>query len=313
MIVEIDPTSADEALLLRMHDIRRAGHLLANPDDPIEDDATGVGMLRVPRFPGRQWCAVAGDPVVGWAALDLRPDNGAGFVRVHVDPGHRRRGIGRALFAAALDRARAADRTVLTAVYGDAAGAAFAAAHGARTGQSVIRSLLRLPVAADPAPVPGYRAVTWVGPTPDGLLESYAETRNAIRDAPIENGVEWPRWTPESVRAQEDVAARRSVEMRVTAIVDGGGAVVAYTQMVVPSAPSEGAGTDATTVLAAHRRRGLATWVKVESLHRLAADRPDVAWVNTANAAANTGMLAVNRALGFRPVGTWTSAVYDLA
>jgi hypothetical protein len=49
--------------------------------------------------------------------------------------------------------------------------------------------------------------------------------------------------------------------------------------------------------------------VKVESLRRLRARRPDVERVATQNAADNEAMVSLNLALGFVPVLTLTSAV----
>ena len=73
------------------------------------------------------------------------------------------------------------------------------------------------------------------------------------------------------------------------------------------------AGTDDTAVVAAHRRRGLGRWVKVESLLRLQEDRPDVTLVTTANAEENHAMLALNRALGFSPVAVYTNCALQLS
>jgi RimJ/RimL family protein N-acetyltransferase len=61
-------------------------------------------------------------------------------------------------------------------------------------------------------------------------------------------------------------------------------------------------------VVAAHRGRGLARHIKLESLRRLAADRPDVRAVITGNDITNTPMLAVNTALGFIEMGIQTDA-----
>ena len=56
-----------------------------------------------------------------------------------------------------------------------------------------------------------------------------------------------------------------------------------------------------------HRGRGLARWVKAESLRLLAQDRPDVALVSTCNAEENAAIRRVNERLGFVPVATHTT------
>ena len=59
-------------------------------------------------------------------------------------------------------------------------------------------------------------------------------------------------------------------------------------------------------------KSGLAYAVKLESLRRLRADRPDVEVVRTVNAEHNTAMRAVNTKAGFVPVATLTTTVLTL-
>lgn len=70
--------------------------------------------------------------------------------------------------------------------------------------------------------------------------------------------------------------------------------------------------TDDTTTVPAARGRGLALAVKIESLRRLRAERPDVERVGTKNAEQNEAILAINRKLGFVPVLTLTASVVTL-
>lgn len=72
------------------------------------------------------------------------------------------------------------------------------------------------------------------------------------------------------------------------------------------------ASTEDTATVAAQRGRGLAGWVKAESLRRLRADRPDVRLVTTTNAAGNEPILALNRRLGFERVAVATTASVSL-
>ncbi|MDI1464563.1 GNAT family N-acetyltransferase [Catellatospora sp. KI3] len=314
MVIEVDTERADEALLRHMYEIRRVCHRAVAPQEEPPDQAWGVASMRVTPPGEQRWHGVVGDPVVAFAGLYLPPGVPTGFLRICVLPEHRRRGHGSALLTSALDRARTLGRTHLTGVYGDPAAAEFTAATGAERGHSVIALRLDLPARLAPAPVPGYRAVSWTGATPDDLLGAYAEARNAINDAPTDTGGRLhDAWTPERVRDEEAAVAERGQQLRVTAIVADSGEVVALTQLVVAPPPEAIVSTEDTAVAAGHRRRGLATWVKAESLARLAADRPDAAVVKTSNAGTNTGMLAVNHALGFTTTSTWTTVVYHLA
>ncbi|MBV1854753.1 GNAT family N-acetyltransferase [Catellatospora tritici] len=313
MVIEVDTERADEALLRHMYEIRRVCHRAVAPQEEPPDQAWGVASMRVTPPGEQRWHGVVGDPVVAFAGLYLPPGVPTGFLRICVLPEHRRRGYGSALLNTALDRARAAGRTHITGVYGDPAAAGFTAATGAERGHSVIACRLDLPAHLPPVPVPGYRAVSWTGATPADLLDSYARARNAIADAPTDSGGRLhDEWTPERVRDEEAAVAERGQQLRVTAIVADSGEIAALTQLVVPPPPQKIVSTEDTAVVAAHRRRGLATWVKAESLALLVADRPDLEVVKTSNAGSNTGMLAVNRALGFTVTSTWTSVVYHL-
>ncbi|WP_212825246.1 GNAT family N-acetyltransferase [Catellatospora sp. TT07R-123] len=313
MVTEVDTEHADEALLRHMYEIRRVCHRAVAPQEEPPDLAWGVSGMRVTPPGEQRWHGTAGDPVVAYGGLYLPPGVTTGFLRICVLPEHRRRGHGTALLDAALSRARALGRTHITGVYGDPAAAEFTAVTGAERGHSVIACRLDLPARLAPAPVPGYRAVSWTGPAPDELLDSYARARNAIADAPSDSGGRLhDEWTPDRVRDEEAAVAARGQQLRVTAIVADSGEVAALTQLVAAPPPEVVVSTEDTAVVPAHRRRGLATWVKAESLARLAADRPDAAVVKTSNAGTNTGMLAVNHALGFTVTSTWTSVVYHL-
>ena len=50
---------------------------------------------------------------------------------------------------------------------------------------------------------------------------------------------------------------------------------------------------------------GLGRWLKASTALRLMSERPDVRFIETWNAGANEPMLAINRAMGFRPACLW--------
>jgi hypothetical protein len=114
------------------------------------------------------------------------------------------------------------------------------------------------------------------------------------------------------VRELERAVEQRQRDIRVTVALDGGGSVVAFAELRVSRSPGAVAGTEDTAVVAEHRRRGLARWVKMDSLQQLQRDRPDVSLVTTTNDEKNEAMLALNQALGFEPVAVYTTAVLSL-
>ena len=119
-------------------------------------------------------------------------------------------------------------------------------------------------------------------------------------------------WDGARVRALEAALERRNRDIRVTVALADRDEVVAFTELRVSRTGSTVANTEDTAVVAAHRRRGLGRWVKVESLRRLQADRPDVELVTTVNAEENEAILRLNRSLGFAPVSIQTSCVLQL-
>jgi GNAT superfamily N-acetyltransferase len=173
--------------------------------------------------------------------------------------------------------------------------------------------VLRLPLTTAPVPaVDGYRTVSWTGAAPEELLVSYAEARDAINDAPHDEAIDDERYTPERIRAMESVVEGRDTELRVTVAVDDTGRVAGHTDVRVARESGAAAFTDDTAVVAAHRRRGLAMWIKDTCLRKLTAERPDVGAVVTDNDVTNRPMLAVNDRLGFVATAIRTGAVLDL-
>jgi mycothiol synthase len=310
----VDPTTADDSLLVQIHELLRASHGLAAPEDPFAHLDETLGWLRFPPAsePRLHW--TVDEPVAGYAALTLPSGSRTGYVRLAVDPQRRRLGLGRDLLAIVVQATRRAGRASVIGSYADAAGATFSAAVGALPGQREIRSVLREADAAGAAPgvVPGYSLRSWCGPAPAELLESYARARTAIQDAPSDDPDDGGAWTPEIVRDLEASVARRGRQVRLTVALDARAEVVAFTELRVSPDPGAVARTEDTAVRADHRGRGLATWIKRESLRLLRADRPDIRLVSTTNAESNAPMLAVNRKLGFAPVATWTNAVLNL-
>jgi GNAT superfamily N-acetyltransferase len=309
-IVPLRPAEAGDDVLGRVWELER---LLAARGEPLHSRADAIRSLRAGVSAARRWYWLVG--VEGYASLLVQDGSSTGFLtELVVAPAARRQGIGRALVSAAADQARAVGCAYLVGGYLDEAVSGFLQAVGARnTTDRVRRSVLRLPLTTPPVPaVDGYRVVSWTGAAPEELLASYAEARNAINDAPRDESIDDERYTPERIRAMESVVKERDTELRVTVAVDAAGRVGGFTDIRVPNEAGASAFTDDTAVLAAHRRRGLAMWIKDACLRRLAEERPDVRAVVTDNDVTNGPMLAVNDRLGFVATAVRTGAVLDL-
>src|SRR5262249_15072501 len=112
-------------------------------------------------------------------------------------------------------------------------GAAFCSHAGMVDEQRVVRSLLPLQSAELPEPgVPdGWRLVNWLERVPDEHLEAFVRARAAMDDAPAPEGMDFPVWDAEKIRASEESLRRRGREMRLTVAMDDSGEIGAFTEL----------------------------------------------------------------------------------
>jgi len=310
-IRELDAARAADDELLALHALEEA---CAPPGEPFRPAELSLAFYR--HWPAgdvrRRWLVDAEGGPAGAAALMM---HGPAFVYVEilVHPEQRRRGTGSALLEKLCDAAREHGAHSFFGHHWSAAGAAFAAHVGARDDQRDVRALLDLRSADLPDPVvpPGWRLFSWVGAAPEELVESFARARDAMNDAPAPDGVQSWTTTVDDIRRIEEASALRGREVRVTVALDERDEIAAFTDLRATPG-STAAATDDTAVVAAARGLGLARAVKVESLRRLRAERPEVETVSTMNAEHNAAMRHINTSIGFVPTSTLTTAVLTL-
>ena len=309
-VEEVDARAASDETLARFHAIELACHGELHPGEPARsrDEAIAYYRHQPTTHVSCHWLGHGGA-----ASLYVHGPTAA-FVDLRVDPAHRRRGVGTALLERVLERCRDLDVTAVHGGYVSAAGREFAERVGAADEQRTVSSVLDLPTADLPPPLPpvGFELVTWLARVPDEHLAAYVRAREAMDDAPAPDDLDFPTWTAETVRASEVSLARREREMRLTVAIDTEGEIGSFTELRVSRGSTLGF-TDDTGTVAARRGKGLARAVKLESLRRLRADHPEVAVVSTSNAEENTPMRALNASLGFRPTAVVTGAVLRLA
>ncbi len=244
-----------------------------------------------------------------------------------VAPGHRRRGIGRALLSHLRSEAIGRGRIRLVVPVSqpldpaapDPAGQ-FAVAAGAA--QALVETRRRLHVDSMNAAVLArieaqahaksrdYSLVQWVGGTPQRSLDDIAYlTGRMSTDAPLDD-LQWEAevYDAQRMRSRDTSCLARRLHMVTTAAVDNAGRLVAFTQIVGFATSPWFADQWDTIVAPEHRGHRLGTLIKVVNLRHARALRPELRVIDTSNADSNPYMVRINEAMGFRPhhrIGEW--------
>ncbi|WP_213454803.1 GNAT family N-acetyltransferase [Rhizomonospora bruguierae] len=340
MSITVTPLdTGDAALADRLWEISAAVTAADLPDLPPPDQHSFSLNLREP-WPGNDRehfvARDAAGTVLGYAKLDLPVlDNlTIAEAEIEVDPAHRRRGAGRALLAALLDRARALGRKHLAGMAVEqlpggpgraGAGAAFAKAAGFSMALAEVRRRLDV-TAIDRAVLDdlltrawsrakGYSLVRWRGATPEDLVAdvAYLDGR-LIQDAPMGDLA----WEPQKVdasrvRANEAALARhRRTAYHAGVRHDATGRLAAWTTIGRAQDRRTHGYQWITIVDPDHRGHRLGTIVKIENLYHALAHEPEFVAINTWNAASNKHMISINEVLGFRAVDAWNNWQIDL-
>ena len=257
--------------------------------------------------------AVEGDEILGVAELgySLQDNLHLADLEVTVRPEHRRRGIGRALYAAATARRRAAGRTSACGelyIVEDDGPLAFARAMGADSVHEEDHLMLDLPMADErvrelTAKVAGdYEIVTWQGRCPDDLIDAYADMRTQMNQDVPTGELDWEAvvMTPERIRAGEERLAR-SYDIVVAAARRADGVLGGYS-LVFLARGTDQVLQDDTLVMPAHRGHRLGLALKLATYAVVAAEHPERLTMHTWTAPENRAMQATNHVFGYRPV-----------
>jgi mycothiol synthase len=297
------------------------------PEDPLlpfEAMATRFRMTS-PMFVRQRWGAWAAPGKLA-ATLSVHRSTQDNLnirdIDIEVDPDHRRRGLAKKLFAKAVEACGSADGLILQGwtMSRVPSGAAFAERVGAKPGLrmrnsqldlgTLDRELIRTWAAIEP---PGYRIEFIDGETPDHLMDNVVTAIRAINTMPRED-LQMEDWkiTPETVREWERMGrARGQKHLMAVVIEESTGASAAFTELFfdprVPSILHQGG----TATIQEHRGKGIGKWVKARMAQRVIDELPDARYIRTDNAGTNAAMLAINVAMGFKPV--WESVIWQIS
>lgn len=332
MTIDVVPfADTDEAATRQAYEIYRASAVEAMPDSPPHSWHTFATGVQQPSASYRyEWVlAVLGGRPAGYARIGFtqldNPDNAN--LDLRVDPELRRRGVGRALYAHALERCRVHGRTLLDAETVDSpSSGAFAEAVGSRRVLAETRSRLDVTtldqerldamLAEVLTHADGYRYVRWDGVPPDNWIDDVAALDSRFfTDAPQGDFV----MEPEKVDAERIRRTERLLMGRGFGRFHGGiehvatGRLVAWTTLAGADDTPTHLWQNITLVDPEHRGHRLGLILKLENLKHAREHRPGLAAVDTVNASSNVHMLAINDAMGFRPVDTWIQWQHSLA
>jgi hypothetical protein len=150
----------------------------------------------------------------------------------------------------------------------------------------------------------GYTFLRFDGTVPDEHMAGYCHLQEAFNsEAPLGDlDIEPEVWDAARVREREDLFARAGRYERATAALAPDGTMVALTEMMTTAHQPDVGWQGGTLVLREHRGHRLGMAVKVANLRAYQQEFPEVRAVHSWNAEANGPMVAINDALGFRPV-----------
>jgi GNAT superfamily N-acetyltransferase len=332
----LDP--ADEKAVEQAYQIVEAALAVDVPDFPPVGRQRFLAELRHP-WPGNAFeraLATVDGVAAGYLTIELpQLDNLENAdVDLTVHPEFRRRGVGRVLYEHAQSVVRGLGRKRMSGMYietlpggvaRDEAGAEFASAMGAKGALSDVRRRLDVTkvddadlaqqLAAAWERAAGYSIIQWRGATPEAIVDdiAYLDGR-LLSDAPMgELAWEAEKIDAERVRAIEAVVTARGRRRYHTAARhDESGRVVAFTTIDFPGTVDWHAFQQITIVDPTHRGHRLGTVVKLENLSYTRAYEAGLRAIDTWNAGVNDHMIAINEAMGFRPVDGWQNWQHDL-
>jgi GNAT superfamily N-acetyltransferase len=317
-IQEVDPQ--DETAFKAYWDCEQAAARRGRPHAALRSWPVLRNLAREPSPYYRHTFLAAydDDRIVGTAdlGLSLQDNLRVGGVEINVEPGHRRRGIGRALYAELEARALGEGRSTLVGeshlVGADHPSIPFAEALGfaaVHIEDHFVCDLPRSPqdVARLNQAIGGragdYDVVTWAKSCPSEFVDAFCSMKSQMTaDVPLgEIDYEPVVFDEARLRSQESRTALGYLQIVAAARHRGGGEFAGYS-IVLLDHSDELVWQDDTLVMPAHRGRRLGLLLKLATLELIQRDHPERTALHTWSAVENDPMQRTNREFGYQPV-----------
>ncbi|HYR93470.1 MAG TPA: GNAT family N-acetyltransferase [Methylomirabilota bacterium] len=327
-ITEVDFANASDEQVTEAARLLQAQNQERVPEDPLTPIEAIVQRIRATT--PNQWRAtfaardasgkLVGSSFVGWNKNE--PENAhARWTEVNVLPAHRRKGIGTALYRAAVEACLGqGDDLVFFGQTSDRqpSGGAFAKAIAASAGlpmklnQLNIADVDRAKVAQwakiDPK---GYRLERADSVVPKSLIQPYLDAANAMNDMP-KGDLRFAdqKFTEEQLHERESWLKQAGMEWWLIVAVAASGEGAGFTEVQYDPRSGHVIHQGGTGVTTAHRGHQLGLWMKAVMLERILRERPAAKFIRTGNANVNEHMLAINTQLGFKHA--WSNTLWQL-
>jgi len=318
-VVGVDP--ADGQAVRAWHEAFLAGRSAGREAPPSWPLAEAAVQLKEdgPAYRSLAYAAVADGVTLGGVSVELALLDNVRLVEfdLAVAPQHRLRGAGSALYEAvvALSHAEGRDNLLTEVVEpyqgkGPTEGVPFAERRGFTCRSRDVHQVLDLPVDAGRLdelarrPEPGYRLRTWSGACPDDVVSGYVALRSRfMSEIPMGDTEYEPEvWDEARLRAEESKWQAQQRAWFTSVAIAPSGELVGHTLMVLPGHDPEPVYQGDTMVLPGHRGHRIGLALKAANLRAMSAAQPGRRVVHTWNAEDNGPMVAVNEAMGFRPI-----------
>ncbi|MBI2772882.1 MAG: GNAT family N-acetyltransferase [Chloroflexi bacterium] len=324
-IEKVDMATAEQPIVDGLVELWHALDAEAVPEDPPLPREMIEARFRTTSkmFVRQSWLAFKDGRVVG-RGQNFENKSGSNEDKRDIDlavhPAHRGKGIGRALFAAAvLPIPDATTKLVQSWTHSRVpSGKAFAEKTGAKAGLNMRSSQLDLQkvdmklidewAKIDP---PDYTVVFLDGDVPDHLMKATTEAFNAINKMPRED-LDMDDWvfSEATIRDWERMRKARGQTQWLYLVTDPSGTGVAFTDIVFDKRYEHVIHQGGTAVDPAHQGHGLGKLVKALMVKKLKSEMPRARFIRTENAGSNAPMLSINTRMGFALA--WENAIWQL-